>query len=754
VNRFSRLSREDLSFDPLLDAGFDSNEVLKTSCAARNLRATQVRQAGVRVTVPGDANQLAGALGAEFLPDQTGQLLIIVLTSDLQGIEPPDAPVAAMPQSYALSVLRGARTVDELSALGAGVLRFDRALLSPEWSSPNLFRWMASVVIRLLIPDLQQLPEDEFFALLGVGQSAVRTPETEGSQPHAGVQDVIWLDDVPMQPDQASADILPVGKLSPEEALRIGGGGEFTLADLLTSIYEDTSQQEMDRSSDSNASRGNISCQQSVETIIQDRGLVTSATTVGSNDSKQEQALLNLWQSTEFQSQPVLAVKKQLASLPQRFGDILKSNSALLLNAGSIIGTRAITSGLGFVYWWLAARMFVPQVVGLASAAISAMMLLGTIGVLGLGTLLIGELRRRPDDAGSLVVTALLVSGSASTLLGGLFILLAPYILPDLAPLTENVLSVMVFVVGVALTSVVLVLDQALIGILRGHVQLWRNGIFAVSKLGALALVGLLLTDNLDLLIYATWALGNTISFVYVAGLGLSKAKLTSFLPHWKWLRELRGRALEHYSLNLSLQVPGFTLPLVVTAVLSAEVNASFYVTWMIATSLFVVPLSLTTTLYAVGAANPSLLSEKTRFTIKLSLACGLAGVIILIFGARPILDFFGRSYAEQATASLRVLALGIFPVIVKAHFVAISQIHGRMLNASGVMALGAILELTFAAVGAYYGGLTGLSIGWVLAISIEALLCKQTILRVITSGGLSSSSTRDAAQPYHHQTL
>ena len=69
---------------------------------------------------------------------------------------------------------------------------------------------------------------------------------------------------------------------------------------------------------------------------------------------------------------------------------------AILVNAGSLVGTTAVTAGLGFVYWLVAARVFPPGVVGLASALISAMSLLGFVGMLGLGSLLMGELPRQP----------------------------------------------------------------------------------------------------------------------------------------------------------------------------------------------------------------------------------------------------------------------------------------------------------------------------------------------------------------------
>src|SRR5437879_9806702 len=89
----------------------------------------------------------------------------------------------------------------------------------------------------------------------------------------------------------------------------------------------------------------------------------------------------------------------------------MKTDGVMLFNAASFVGTFIVKSGFGFAFWWIAARQFSPQSVGLASAAISAMTLLGTFCMLGLGTLLIRELPRQPGKAVTLISSALLLVG-------------------------------------------------------------------------------------------------------------------------------------------------------------------------------------------------------------------------------------------------------------------------------------------------------------------------------------------------------
>src|SRR5205807_241139 len=112
-------------------------------------------------------------------------------------------------------------------------------------------------------------------------------------------------------------------------------------------------------------------------------------------------------------------------SLPTRRTSVIlksmqwvKQNKTLLINAGSLIGSTGVTSVLGFVYWWFAARQNSPEVIGFASAVISAMTLLGTLGMLGLGTLLIGELPHRQGKEASLISAALILVGAVGGCLG------------------------------------------------------------------------------------------------------------------------------------------------------------------------------------------------------------------------------------------------------------------------------------------------------------------------------------------------
>ena len=413
-----------------------------------------------------------------------------------------------------------------------------------------------------------------------------------------------------------------------------------------------------------------------------------------------------------------------------------KTNRDLILNAGSLVGAMAVTSGTGFLYWLLAARRFPTEEVGFASAAISAMTLLGTIGMLGLGTLLMGEIPRRRDQAGTLISTSIIASGVAGGLLGLLFALVAPHLSADFQPLSINLVNTVLFALGVSFTAITLVLDQALIGLLRGEVQLWRNSLFAIVKLVALLLVGIALESRNGMTIYITWLVGNAFSIVMCAFFAIYKGIAPVVVrPQPAFLRRLGRVAVSHHLLNLSLLAPSLTLPVLVTVLLSASVNASFYIAWMLAGFIFIGSTSFTTVLFTVGAADPLSVGPKLRTVLKLAVAVGIAGNLVMLLGADYILRIFGPAYADQSAICMRILAIGVFPIIIKDSYIAIHRISNRVLQIVPLIMSFGFLELVLAAAGARIDGLTGLSLGWVAAMCIEMVILVPRVFRTAFSG-------------------
>ncbi len=409
----------------------------------------------------------------------------------------------------------------------------------------------------------------------------------------------------------------------------------------------------------------------------------------------------------------------------------------LVANAGSLVGTAAVTSLLGFAYWWVAARAFAPEVVGAGSAGVAAMQLLGTVATLGFGTLLIGELPRRGADAAALIATALCAVGVVGAVLGAVFALVAPRYGTAFAPLAaQQWVAVPLMAVGVGLAALALTLDGALCGLLRGDLQFARNAVFAAAKLGALVLVARWGVDA-GLPIHATWVAGSVVSLVALGAIAVRRGRRSgnaavpgSVRPQTSLLRALGGAAFRHHALNLALQLPPLALPLVAAAMLPAATVARFAVAWLVAGFVFTGPYALTLMLPATGATDPAATGRTLRFTLRLAVLVGLVGNAALWLGAEPLLSVFGPGYAAQGAWPLRVIGLGVFPLIVKDHYVAVARMTGGAGQAARWLFAGGLLELAAAGAGAGAGGLVGLGAGWVLAVSVEAACATPAVIR------------------------
>lgn len=405
----------------------------------------------------------------------------------------------------------------------------------------------------------------------------------------------------------------------------------------------------------------------------------------------------------------------------------------ILSNSGSLTGSVVVTALLGLPYWLLAARACAPEVVGFAAALVAAMTLLGTFGMLGLGTLLAGEFARAEGDRRGHLAPALAIAAAGGAVLGVAFGIAAPRRL-GLEQLGGAPGTIALFAAGAGLTSVSLVLDQALIGLGRGGLQLARNLLFALSKLAlvAIAAAGALTLGGVGL--YATWVAGLVLSLLWTAV--LLRRRRSNGRPRrpparlWAVIREWRTEALKHHLLNVSLQVAPLAMALVVAGTVSVVAAAYYYTASLITNVLAFGAVAITFALYTAGARHESDLARMLRFTLRTSFAFVIAANLVLLVGAPLILSSFGSSYVQNGATVMRLLGVTVLLMVVKDHYVAIARIRGWLTRAAVVCTAGAVLEIGLAAAGGLLGGLDGVVLGRIVALLVEALVMSPVITR------------------------
>lgn len=413
-----------------------------------------------------------------------------------------------------------------------------------------------------------------------------------------------------------------------------------------------------------------------------------------------------------------------------------RANHFILTTTTMQVGSTVVTSALGFFYWWTATHLYLPQAVGVAAASVSLMQLFATFSVLGLGTLLISELPRRSNEQGTLLKMALSTAAISGCVIGIVGAVVAFGVLRDWKASDVNLVVIALFIGGVSLTTVSLLLDQVVIGLNISPLMLSRNVIFAAVKLLAIAATAVLLLPRIAETIFATWIIGIIVSLTIILCLpiwGRFRAR-RSKLRAWELLRGLARSSMQHHILNLALGAPSMAMPTVALVVLSAASAAYFYSALTLASFAYMIPFALSISLFAAGSAYTSAVATRARSTLGLSFGVAVATNIVLLLGAHLILALFGKAYSENATVTLQILGLAVFPLILKDHFIALQRIRQRVGNTVIIASLGCLLELTLAVVGAIGWGLVGLSFGWLVALSVEAVYMGIPLVRLLVA--------------------
>jgi O-antigen/teichoic acid export membrane protein len=417
-----------------------------------------------------------------------------------------------------------------------------------------------------------------------------------------------------------------------------------------------------------------------------------------------------------------------------RLQRVVKRNGDLLSNSGALMATSVLTSLLGFVYWWVAARSFSPDAVGAASAAISAMTLIGTLGMFGMGTLLISELPKAKSGQWSLISTCVTAAAAVSAV-GGLLYVCVALVIPGLNSSLGSPLGVVLLLVAISLNAATLVLDEGLVGLLAGHLQLLRNAYFAVGKLVFLAVLAGLGVAATGSGLLATWVGGMVLS-VALLSLSLRRRGAGPIRPAFALLRGLRRHAMDHNLLNVSLFLPRICVPLVVTSVVSTRATAGFYTAWMVVSVLAMIPGSIATTLFAVASGDAAALRAKVRVGLAIALGLGVPLSVGIALLARPIMTLFGHDYVETGGVSLAILAVTYPAGVIRQFYVAIARVHQRVRQASGYAVVVGVAELGAAWAGGRHGGLHGLVVWFAVTIVAEGVIFAPTVLRVALAPG------------------
>ena len=397
-----------------------------------------------------------------------------------------------------------------------------------------------------------------------------------------------------------------------------------------------------------------------------------------------------------------------------------QQHSALFKNSGALTigtGTAAI---LGFIYWWVAARSFSPEVIGTASAFISLIGFIGLIGECGIGTLLTGEIvQQRLEHSHGLISAAVIASLLLSLAFGGIALALSG--IASGTTLRPRGFDYFWVLIGCGLSGLSLVVDKTFVGMLQAGFQMLRQFLFSTVKLGLVVLAALWMSSDTAILI--SWVAGMAASLILVELFMRRTGQSFIYRPDFKLLYTLRRKAAHHYMLDVSAHAPILIMPYLVAVMLSPAANAVFTVTWMVVVISSIIPGALSAVLFPAIQAAPEEYRAKMVLSLGASLLFSLLVGLSIYFYSDKLLEVFNPAYEKIGDSHLRFLGFGVIGHAIKSHVGTAARLNDRMRVASLWFSLTSLFELACVTVGCLIGGLEGLSVGWTSALLIDGVV-------------------------------
>ncbi|MHA6622382.1 lipopolysaccharide biosynthesis protein [Pseudonocardia sp. DLS-67] len=389
---------------------------------------------------------------------------------------------------------------------------------------------------------------------------------------------------------------------------------------------------------------------------------------------------------------------------------------ALVLSSG-------LTSGLGLLFWIVAARLYDSATVGVNSAVLSAMTLLGTAAQLNLGNALLRFVPVAGPRTRALVVGCYAAAVAAASLAGAVFALGASWWAPQLHTVFGGSALVVFFTLSTPVWAMFVMQDYLLPALKKATVVPVENLVFSVLKivfLGGAAALGM--WSGLAVAwVAATAVIVLVVSVYLMRVLPRTTETEAEAAPSTVTIRDVASFVRADYAGTVLLLAAVFGLPLVVLARLGPEAAALYGIAFQIAYALYLVVNGMGQSLVAHLAADPHKLEAARRSMVHKAMVLLVPAVVAIAVGAYPLLSLFGARYAEEGSLLLVLLVLSAIPNVVTW-----STVWAARVRRDGRVLFGLPAAITTAVIaGSWFLmpvlGVVGAGVAWLGAQSVAA---------------------------------
>jgi len=402
----------------------------------------------------------------------------------------------------------------------------------------------------------------------------------------------------------------------------------------------------------------------------------------------------------------MVLIPKNLKELKMHLKDPLYRNSFFLLS-NSIIG-----SVIAFFFWIVAARLYTTEEIGIATALISASSIILILSRLGFDFSIIRFFPIR--DKSDVFNTTIFVTSLFSVLLGIIFVIGIDFFSPNLSVL-KNTIYALFFLFYILLSSVTTYTGQSFLAIRKG------NYFFLQNRIADLRIF--------LIFIFVSWGVFGIYNSFWVSVLLAAAASLFILRYQFKlgftFKKDFFGESLKfstgNYIASLFSSIPVLILPLLVLNILGVNEAAYYFISFAIASVIFMIPNAVSTSLFVEGSHGESLKKNVVKSFIMIFMLL-IPAVLTTYFFGYVILSFLGKSYLGSLDL-LKLFALSSFFVTIVTVYISVKRVQMDIKNLILVSITTCILILSLSPLFLLKFGIIGIGYVWIITYGGIALI-------------------------------
>jgi O-antigen/teichoic acid export membrane protein len=400
-----------------------------------------------------------------------------------------------------------------------------------------------------------------------------------------------------------------------------------------------------------------------------------------------------------------------------------------------LVAGAGITAALGFVFWVVAARSYSAHVVGINSAAISAMMFVSSVAQLGLPAVLVRDLPAAGRHTGAVIIRSYAVIFSAALVLGLIAALTSSLWSTGLRFLGREAAWLIGFPLATAFFTIFQAEDSVMAGLQAARWVPIENSLYSLGKLVLLvAIVGIAPFAGP----FIAWSVPAVVAAALITAL-IFRRLIPAHRRHPVEAafesRAFIGMAVANQLALVFTYVVTMLMPVIVAAATNATTTAYFFVPWTIATAVQLLAVNTSTSLTVEASLDKARAVELTRRTLIHTLRLVIPLVIGIVILAPYALRLYGQQYADHGTTLLRVLALASIPNVAYTLGGAVLRIQHRpvllVVSQGGQCVLFLALSLSLI----HSHGINGVGVAFLVSQCVAGGALLLTVMRPLVFG-------------------